>query len=371
MSYANLPQQQYGTSGMMPEEEHSCPSSVPWIVGLVILFLIAIGLGIWLLILYLGGHVGCDQDRLITVTNPSITANANDVTATWGTLGNETDKVTLYVSEKPLIINSSGKVLNTPDILKQDSKTGSNNTLDITVPANRSYNAMILITNTDTVNYLVYGPRKVFTQTNNMLLSSPANADPGVLFNIGDLDSCNGSVSSGGGYTMSSSQTGIFRLGTPGTSTNTNTNPKASSFIVNWGNDPTSPEETNMLLCRIRETTTDVGMGVWINNDDSNGGEPVICTRTPTTTTSGTCDTGTTIPSVNCQWSYNDLPSVIRGQNKWCLAAPQSTTANNATNVPLCLVHNGSTSLGLATGSTSTDTWYNAPVNTNFLTINT
>ena len=348
------------TVGLVPTEDCSCPSSTPWIVGLVILFLIALGLGIWLLVLYLGGHVGGGSDRLITVTSPSITANANDVTASWGTLSNETDKVTLYVSEKPLIINNNGTVINTADIIKQDNKTGSNGSLDITVPSNASYNAMMVVTNTDTVNFLVYGPRKVFTQTNPMLVSNPTNAEPGTLFNIRDLDSCNGAVTSNGGYTTVSSLAGIFRFGSPTEPGNT----FASSFLVSHGSDPSVPDPTDNVLCRLRETTTEVGMGVWIGTTN---GVPVVCTRAPANNSTTTCDAGTSIPNANCQWSYNENPTAMRGQNKWCLTSPQSATANSSVNVPLCLVHNNSGSLAVAQGSTSTDTWYNSPATSNIV----
>lgn len=357
MSYAYLPQQQYAMPGMMPEEEHSCPSSVPWIVGLVILFLIALGLGIWLLVLYLGGHVGCDPDRRITVTNPSITAGANDVTASWGTLSNETDRVTLYVSEKPFVLSSDGTVVNTTGI-QQDSKTGSNNSIDITVRGNRSYNAMMVVTNTDTVNYLVFGPKRVFTQTNASLLITTGTDNERVIFNIRDLDSCNGAVSSSGDYTVTTGNVGLFRLGAPD-----DTSAGSQSFLVNNGVDPEAPDDTNEILCRIPTATqlTQTGMGHWVNKGTND--TPIVCLKdnTDNSTTDCTGDGNSRIDTANCQWSYNTEPTNpnMAGMNKWCLRSLQSETLNSTNKVPLCLVRNGA-ALNVANGQTSTDTWFNA-----------
>ncbi len=346
----------------MNTEEHSSGSNTPWIIGLVILFLIALGLGIWLLVLYLGGHVGNGSDRLITASNLQITANSNDITGSWGTLSDESDKVTLYVSENPIILNSQGVAIAPTE--KPDFKSGSNNSADVKVNGtNRTYNAMLVVTNDDTVNYLVYGPRKVFTQTNTELLpATGATADK--LFTINNLTSCNGAVSSSGTYTQTIGNVGLYSLGSVEDPTDT-----TKSFLLNHGSDTTVADPTDQVLCRFSTGSqfNKVGFGYWINRATAGTTGPIIC-KTPNPNNVGTTGcTGTgneQISSIsNCQWSYNVDPKTMGGLNKWCLTSLGTTSTTGSTKSPLCLVAN-STSLEVENGNTSIDTWYNTFVTT-------
>lgn len=356
----SLPQQHivYTTSTNGNAEE--CPSNAIWI-GLFIVFLIAaIAFAIWILILYLGGHVGSDDDRIVTLTGASITAEATSVTGTWTTLNRETDKVTLYVSREPFVFNDNGQVVDNNGSVLQDNQTGSNGKIDIAVTNNTSFNAMMIVTGDDTVHYRVFGPKKVFTQV-------PLNL-AGQLFNIRDLNSCDGTVSDSGTYATSVINTGTYRLGS-----NENTNQDGTSLLVRYnvdidGNQIAEQTETQQVLCRVPTATqlTQVSLGFWINKGTSTA-KPVIC-RVPNADNDNLEDTACTnmddnIALENCQWSYNTEPSQpnMKGLNQWCLTSLGPTTINSSIQEPLCLSRNGQ-ALSVTNGQVNTDTWFNALV---------
>ncbi len=359
----SLPQQHFVYTTPTNGNTEECPSSVGWIAAFIIFLAIAIGLGIWILILYLGGHVGSDDERILTLQGASITAEATTVTGTWTTLNRETDKVTLYVSRDPFIFNDNGQVVDNNGSVQSDNQTGSNGKIPITVSNNRSYNAMMIVTADDTVNYRIFGPKKVFTQV-------PTNISEH-LFNIRDLNSCEGTVSNTGTYATNVINTGAYRQGS-----NINTSQDGKSLLVRYNVDietgQTTPEltETQQVLCRVSTATqiNRVSLGNWINKGNTTD-PPVICTLPnegndnleDTTCTSQNNTTNTRIQTNQCQWSYNTEPSQpnMKGLNYWCLTSLLSSTANTTLTEPLCLTRNGG-SLAVANGQLdTTDTWFN------------
>lgn len=335
-------------SASLDTGQQNCPSSIGWIIGLIIAFLIAIGLGIWLLVLYLGGHVS-STDRLVVLPGASIRALENTVTGTWGALDHETDKVTLYVSQKPFVFDSTGQVVvGSSGTVLMDSQTGSNGKISIPVKQDTSYNAMMIVSGNGTAHYQIFGPKRVFTQVNSDLT--------GKLFNIRDLNSCNGAVSTSANYTTVTNNVGTFRLGS-----STNTNMNSDSFIVQY--NPEQQTETEQILCRVPAATqlTQVTYGTWINKQDSNA-TPIVCTlpNTDNNTTNCTAPGSTRLDISNCQWSYNTDPSDpnMAGLNQWCLKSTGPLTLNSSITSPLCLSINGS-ALNVVNGTLNPDTWFN------------
>jgi hypothetical protein len=319
-----------------------------WIVLFVLFLLVAIGFAIWLLVLYLGGHVGSGGNRIVTLSGASITADGTSITGTWGALNNINDKVTLYVSEKPFIFNDNGDVINANSTVQQDFQVGPNGKITITVKNNTAYNAMMIVTGDNTVHYRVFGPKKVFTQIQANLGTNK--------FHIQNLNSCNGAVSDAATYTTVANAFGMYRLGSAN-----NTNPDSSSLLLKF-NEP-QDTETDQVLCRTPSATqlTQVGFGYWVNRLD-NSNKPVICSVPNATNTDELalqCDNSSNAISLeNCQWSYNSEPTTMSGQNQWCLRSVGSTTINSSITNPLCLAVNGQ-ALAVNNGLTNTDTWFN------------
>jgi len=348
------------TTYVTSPEVTECPSSVGWIVAFVLFLLVAIGLAIWLLVLYLGGHVGKScTNRTLTLTGGSITAEGTTITGTWGTLNNENDKVTLYVSEKPFIFNSDGTVTNPNNTVLQDNQVGSNGKINITVKNYRSYYAMMIVTGDDTVNYRVFGPKRVFTQV-MADISGPSVTTPSQVkrFQIQDLNLANGAVSNAGAYTLYAGNVGQYQLGS-----NVNTNAASKSFLVNL--DEPTDSESDQILCRLGTgTQTQVGLAYWVNRESS-GTAPVLCTQTSTDETSCAGTNNAVVPLENCQWSYNAEPAPstssswsAAGYNQWCLSSVATTTTNGGVKEPLCLARNGE-GLSVVNGQINTDTWFN------------
>ena len=331
-------------------DEPSCPSSIGWIILMIVFLLAAIGLAIWIIVLYATGSVGKSgaEARIVTLPGAKITANANSVTGSWGTLGDEKDKVTLYVSENPFVFNADGTVVTSSGV-KSDSKSGSKGDVDVSVSTNTAYNAILVASGDDTVHYRVFGPQKVFTQTSKEL--------PNRIFSIRDLNNCTGAISTTGTYSETENTVGYYRLGTgetgdEGASASTTSN----SFLINVADraDPTT--ETPNILCRLPGNNNTVGLGFW-----SNKAEDTI-TQTPVVCVEGTQDCSTSssgyIPNQNCQWSYNLNPNSVEGENRWCLSTEQAITSNQAAKEAVCLNRNGP-NLDVVSSINAT-TWFNS-----------
>jgi len=319
----------------MSETKHKCPSSTGWIVGLVIFLLIAVGLGIWLIVLYATGNVGNKEDRLVSLPGAKITALGTSIKGEWGQLENEKDQVTLYISESPFRFADDGTVIGNAPLVQKETKTGSSNSITIGATNNTSYNAMLVATGEGTSHYRIYGPKKVFTQAQANLA--------GQLFNIRDLTRCDGSVSNTGNYTRITTDVGNYRLGL-----HDNTNKESASFLVRYAS-PEADASTKEILCR-KPGTTDVVLATWTNDDSTDA--PVICPLGSTD-----CSDSDKIDINNCQWSYNSEPDDVPGENKWCLTSQQSTTTSQTSKQTLCLSKNGKS---LAVNSIAlSDTWFN------------
>ena len=353
MSYVYPSEYQSFVAPTTAESSTGGSSCIWWIVAFVLFLLVAIGLAIWLIVLYLGGHVGGSNNRSVTLQGGSITAEANSITGTWTTLNNDSDKVTLYVSEKPFVFNDTGNVVDNNGSVQHDFKVGPNGKIDIAVKNNTSYNAMMIVTGNDTVHYRVFGPKRVFTQVTANIIDRK--------FHVQNLNSCNGAVSKTATYTTAANDFGIYSLGST-----TNTNQDGKLLLLN--HDEETEDETSQVLCRIEGTnqSTKVNFGYWINKGNTTE-KPVICTvpnsNNDELTATQCTQTSDKISLEDCQWSYNANPPLpnMAGLNQWCLSALGSTTSNNVKE-PLCLSINGQ-ALAVTNGQINTDTWFNQILN--------
>lgn len=339
------------------DSTEGCPSNGIWIALFIIFLLVAVGLGIWLAVLYFTGKVGDNEGNKspITLGNPRITATLDSITGAWGTLTEKTDKVTLYVSEKPFQYDINGNVIVNQTTVQSAFNTGSDNSVQINVGNSESRNAMLIVTREGSEDNLVYGPMKVYTQVEANLSNR--------LFTITDLNTCNGGVSTVAGFsTQSPSQInntmvsgtndyGVWRLGS-----NVNSNTMSSNFLVRYNqrddpNDITTPPQ---LICRIPNTSS-IGLGYW-QNETASTETPIVCRDNPSMFGETGCPMDMTIPLDHCQWSYNLNPNGAQGQNKWCLSTAQSLMNNGARN-PVCMSHDGSSLI--LTNISSADQWIN------------
>ena len=315
-------------------------SSWIWVIVIILLILVIIVLVIWLIVRHTqnDNNNNNNNGRLVTLQGAGIRSSSGSITGFWGNLSNETDTVTLYVSTKPIVFGNNGLVVCNQGTCQQASGTGSTNSVTISnLTINTTYNAVLVATGTNTVNYALYGPVKIFTQETAQLNN--------ILFNIKDLNNPAGAVSSTGGYTETSSNVGIYRFGPAVASTG-----PAKSFLVNYENNSDS---TNLILCRsataVNPHNNTVVLAEWTNFDSPNA-QPEISYQ------------GSSIQYHNCQWSYNDdPPSDAEGRNAWCLTSQQQTLPNNPTFLEtLCMARNGS-SLTMVTPGQATQ-WFNSQV---------
>lgn len=330
----------------------SCPSSAIWVILFFIFLAVAIGLAIWLIVLYATKRVNNpnSSNPTIILENPKIVANAAAITGSWGNLTESTDIVTLYVSEHPFRFNPDGTVIVDQTVTKSQSATGSNNSVNIVVGGSQTRNAMLIVSRKGTSVVRMYGPVRVYTQTDATIQN--------YLFNIVDLDTGNGAVSRTGtfvsqtvpGNTMGSiagtNDYGVFRLGS-----SINKNPSSLSFLVNYQlpNDPNDISNPVSILCQ-NPTNSQVSLAVWTNSTDAIN-TPIICPQNM----AGGCP-GANIPISFCQWSYNTSPVSAAGQNKWCLNSTQPLLSG-AVAQTVCLAHDGQ-ALNMQPLATS-NTWMN------------
>lgn len=334
----------YVQMGDTSDHSHECPSSTPWIVTIIIVFLIAVGLAVWLIVLYASGSTGGCNNRLLTLPAGKITTTNTQISGSWGTLDNDNDKVTLYVSQKPFVYNTDGTVTcNNTDVLC-DTEVGSKQTASVTVTSNTSYNAMLVVTSDETCHYRVFGPVKVFTQISSDIQNK--------TFNIRDLNSCNGSVSETATYTTKISDIGTFRLGSSETGSSTSSN----SFLVKYDDvdDPGNETETDQILARVKGTSQ-VQLAIWTNKT-TDPTTPIICPVG--TVVDNTCTEAQKLSLEACQWSYNNTPAL--GENKWCLTASQPLKLGQSDQF-VCLSRNGTSALAITSAGFS-DTWFNSIV---------
>ncbi len=334
----------------MSNEEPKSSKEPVYIIIIIILVLIGIGLGIWLAVRYIRDRN--EKDRLVELDDPLITADPTSITGSWGKVGNSTDKVTLYVSEKPMQLNADGTV--TPPCDQKtvicSHQTGSNNSTTVTtnISIDNSYNALLVVTGEDTSSVKSF-PRKVFTQDTSTIIAAQSSTKP-QLIQIKDLNTPSGAVSEEAGYTTTSDDIGTYRLG----SAVPDANKISDSFLIKYINTeiPEGENSPTSIICR-EPGTSNLILGTWENHDDI-GDPPSIVYKTPVGNQSINAKT-------SCQWNYSDKPpSGAKGTNQWCLKSAQQTSLTNISATEnMCMARNGS-SLGLINITTNTDTWFNS-----------
>lgn len=323
----------------VPVSHLQTSTSWPWIIVIIILIIVIIALAIWLIVRHTSDSNG-GNTKTFNLPGAKITAGKSIIQGSWGTLENVNDIVTLCVSQKPLIFTSTGDVVRTADVTcdNKDSITKAGGTVEVAVQNNTLYNAAMIVTSTDTTNYRIYGPKRVFTQIQSDI------AD--VSFNIRDLNTTVGTVSNSGSYTTDPALVGNYRFGKVGTSA-------SSTFIIKYedGVDFNIETDPPMILCK-KDNSLNVVLAEWVadNNIHYQSGANEI----PITDVS------------QCLWGYNTSPpDGANGENRWCLSAPQKVNLNNQTLTEnLCLARSGTSSLALesiaaTTGVTGADMWVN------------
>lgn len=278
----------------------------PWIIVIIILIIVIIILAIWLAVRSSqsssGG--GC---RLTGIQGGSILSSSGSISGSWTAIPKEDDKVTLYVSTNPLAFDANGIPIS--QNVQSAFTTGSNNRVSINSLTNdQLYYAALVATGSDTNHWAIYGPKIVYTQESVDL--------KGKTFNILDLNSTGG-VSSIATYTNDTASFGKFTF-------------NETNFRI------TDSEGT--FLCRASTDPTDTS--VKLMDEEYSTANPKLC-----------------------QWSYNDNPSAVDGQNLWCLTASQNTSNTNTNSQILCLARNGGV-LSVTAPSVAT-TWYNPSVTSN------
>nr|QBK91557.1 MAG: hypothetical protein LCPAC302_01770 [Pithovirus LCPAC302] len=312
-----------------PLSTDQCPSVVPWIVVIILLILVIIGLAIWLIVRHVQDSDN-DNAKLLNLPNAQISSSSTTISGSWGTLDDENDKVTLYVSQRTLVINSDGTITCNQVTVFCASDNGSNKTVSIPdgkLSVNNTYNAALIVTSNNAVNYRIFGPVKTFTQDESNLKD--------VSFNIRDLNNCIGVVSDEATYTENPPFNGIYRFDKPGESS------KHDTFLVKYEtDDPNTQVDPPIIICK-NNNSRDVVLAEWVSDNDIHLLDP---------------NEDIKILSVNqCLWTYNMAPpNGAAGQNRWCLSSNQSTSSTNQ-NVTdtVCLARSGTSSLEVITISDS------------------
>lgn len=311
----------------------------PWVIVIIILIAVIIALAIWLAVRHTNDSSNC-KTKTFNLPGAKITAGRTSIQGSWTALENENDVVTLCVSTRPLEFGSDGSVIKTTNVIcdSKDSITKEGGTVEITgLTSGVVYNAAMTVTSTDATNYRIYGPKRVFTQTEDDIKA--------VTFNIRDLNSCIGAVSNSATYTTDPTKEGNYRFGQVGNSSH-------NTFIIKYedGEDFNTETDPPLILCK-RDNSLDVVLAEWEADNNIHLPAPNEDVR---------------ITNVDqCLWGYNSSPpDGASGENRWCLSGPQKVSDNNQTVTEnLCLSRSGTSSLSLQSittgGVTGADMWLN------------
>ena len=238
---------------------------------LFIIILALVGILIWLLVRNRSNNNNnVNADLNITGVNFNL-VNNNTITATWTSVGNSSDVVTLYADTSQINLNASGKPEGSSTFLMSGPTAGNNRTITLTgLTGSTTYYLDLVVTNPNISGF---------------------NPTPDIVFTSGVAPT--GSfvmqqISNPGGVTLNSNLTSVsYSLGS------------SKSSI----NDVWSYDSSSMNL-------STVGTGI-------NSG-----------TTSCLYNNGGILAAQNCnsvkgnanaQWTYN-----VRGNNRWCLNGTQT-----------------------------------------------
>jgi len=290
----------YQTTTSVEPEKTSCGGGEwIWAILFFIALLIIAGLIIWLVLSYRRNTKG----TLLQLTNPLIEVTSNtQITGSWKSTGNASDKVTLFATLEPPIYNDAGNVTN-PNAL---SSTASGEAASVTINGlqqNLKYYATLILRNDNTNNYQVYN-QTIFTQISTLpagtLLNNSLPFTINDMLQIGNIE---------------------YITGTAPFSTQFNQLPIENNLWYYNANGQIQSNNENVCLFNLN--------GKLIAQD---------CSASPT-------------DNSDSKWTYN--PS--KNPNKWCL----SSTITNAN--PTCMVlgniTKGKAPITVTNTSTVGDSW--------------
>ena len=297
-----------------------CGGGSGWIWG--ILFFLAllgvIGLTIWLVIVYRRDSKG----KLINFTGQNIeVVSDTSVRGTWTATGNKSDTITIWATKTPPKFNSDGTVSNTDGEKPAEATNGATS---VTLPGLKpriKYFITLVASNSSTSNcqfytQLVYMDSK--TPVGVVANNTPANPDAVAnTFAIEDILQI-GKIQL---QPTTSAEVGVTEV-----LFQQKPSSDRSLWVVNATGQIQSVEDTELCL---------------FNNNGTLAAASCSADGSPATKTNST-------------WAYNPDSGAL--SNRWCLT--------NSTTSPMCMIlnpiTNGSASIRVATGSTSSDAWANA-----------
>ena len=136
------------------------------VIVAVILILLLIAAGVVFLVLWLRERDKNKNNKTpnVIINNPKFTLSANGttVTASWDSVGQADDQVTLYASKKQIQIGTNGKPIDGSGVLSSNTNTTPNTTKSVSISgleANQTYNLQLVNFNTNVftnINYVIY-----------------------------------------------------------------------------------------------------------------------------------------------------------------------------------------------------------------------
>lgn len=312
------------TTSLEPEEEmtKSCGggSEWIWIILLLIAILAIIGLVIWLIFSYRRDTKG----KILQLNNPKINITSNtQITGSWTSTGNASDKITLYATLNPPEYNNDGTLAN-PSPLKNNASGVAESVSVPGLQQGLKYYATLILTNSNTTNFQVY-TQIVFMQDKDVPTVVPTSGQIGSTPNIFAIDDI--------------LQVGKIEFVEPDNS---------GIYSVRFNQ---IPNDTNSLWTYTAAGTNSIGGQIKSTRE----GEDICLFNSNGNLVAQSC-TGITGAagnvSADSQWTYNPTGNA----NKWCL----TSTVTNAN--PTCMIlgtinTKGTAPITVANTSTVGDAW--------------
>ena len=119
-----------------------------WILGIIVFILIILAVIFLILWLVNRGKVNPQNSQLTIKDLIFSLSNTTTVSATWSSVGDPGDQVTLYADIVPINFNASGKPENNPNIKTSQTVNGSAKTVSLTgLTPNTKYFLAVTVTN--------------------------------------------------------------------------------------------------------------------------------------------------------------------------------------------------------------------------------
>lgn len=296
------------TTNDIPSSDCHCSAPWFWIILFVVALLVIIGLVVAVIYGFRRVTKGQDIEFKGAVIK---TASDTAITATWPASKHKNDKVTLWASLDPPIINNVAEVTNQK--ANNVATAGATSvTLDGLQPGLKYY-ATVTVSNSETFNYKNY-TQLVFLDSSTPKSSVTNNASPPENVN----------------------------------------NYFALDHILQVGRIQLDPTNNTV---RFNQTPREVGSLWYVNSNSqiiSEAGEMCLINDSGTLSAKLLAETTTAVDVGNSKWAYGQGTSA----NQWCL----SNTVGNAN--PTCMsltgITNGTATIAVTSQTTPGDAWVNA-----------